>query len=212
MLARKLAKLATSRSVSYCGFTSDTTDLTNYSFSSVSIGTAASSRYVVVLVFARGVSGVSVSSLTVGGVSATGYQNVAPSGHNSIWVAAVPSGTTATIEVNMSGACINCAIAVYALYNLTSGIPTSDNRAAALNTTASLSLTNIGGEIVIGGASTLSAVTNDSWTGINEQFDSQVESCSRGGGYETNAASGTYTVAVTISATANIVLVAAGWR
>src|SRR6478609_6446568 len=59
--------------ISYTTSTSDSNDLSTYTFSTQAIGTAASDRKVIVAVQARatGTTTLAVSSMTVGGISAS---------------------------------------------------------------------------------------------------------------------------------------------
>lgn len=75
------------------GFASNTA-----TFSSVSIGTASSDRYVIVGIVNDSQS---VSGITIGGVSAT---SAVATGHTAIYYLNVTAGTTATIVVTLAGA------------------------------------------------------------------------------------------------------------
>jgi hypothetical protein len=112
---------------------------TTYTFTSQAIGTADPTRLVVVGI-GHGVSGRTVTSATIGGISATQATGAQPSGSGSntdIWYAAVPTGTTATIVINYSGSEDRTAIAVYSVIGtglafsaangttISSGTPTS---------------------------------------------------------------------------------------
>lgn len=100
---------------SYRNNYSDTTNQTNYSFASSDLGTPHSTRLVVVGVRYDGSN--AVSSVTIGGVSAT---LAVASGNASrpaeLWYAIVPSGETGTIAVNGGGAYAFCHIFVWAGY------------------------------------------------------------------------------------------------
>lgn len=88
---------------------------TTYTFTSQSFGAAAATRDIVVLVNGRGFTARTISSATIGGVSAAVD---ASQGYTGIVVAAirarVPSGTSGTIAITFSGACdLGCYCAVY---------------------------------------------------------------------------------------------------
>lgn len=137
----------------------DTSSQTTYTFSSCDIGTAHSTRMVVVVVAASNVPG-AVSSCTVNGVSGT---SVVTTGNNSrcceIWRAAVTSGSTGvTISVGFPGAgSTNCAIGVYATY------PSSQTPVDALGIngtgTSTRTLTDLAK--TAGGFAIFGAVAND---------------------------------------------------
>lgn len=103
---------------SYIGTASSGTSASSFTFSSQSIGTADTNRIVFVAVGATGNSGVTVSSVTIGGNNAT-LVNSGSIGFGTMTCAylVVPSGTTATIVANFSGSQNRCAIDVYAIYN-----------------------------------------------------------------------------------------------
>ena len=109
----------TAPSVSFLTSAYSTSNTSSYTFSSQSLGTAASDRKIYVGVGASAVStAYSFSSVTVAGVTAT--QIVAGNADNNnsfqpfaIYEADVPSGTTGDVVVNLSGTMANCAIALY---------------------------------------------------------------------------------------------------
>jgi hypothetical protein len=89
----------------------------------VNIGPAQLDRYVVVTWYAASVT-VQVSSMTIGGVAATALAIVSLTGiHSGIFLAQVPSGTTADIVATYPGSPNN--IASFAVYTVTGsgGLP-----------------------------------------------------------------------------------------
>lgn len=114
---------------------------TTGSFVGKPIGTAAPGRVVGVgLVYQVGSSG-SVTSMTVGGITATRRQRatLAGGGGNNlaadIWTATVPTGTTANITLSFSGSSF-FAIANYSIYNAGSETPTNGANATASGTSS----------------------------------------------------------------------------
>lgn len=88
----------------------------NYSFSGISIGSASSSRIVAVSVYANGVSNGLPNSVTINGTSATlavGNHDTSANSVNAIYYLAVPTGTTATIGVNLPDEGSRCAAYCY---------------------------------------------------------------------------------------------------
>lgn len=119
-------------SYSYVTFASNTTAGTSFTFNSTSIGAESFSRVVVVGVVANGgtFSTGSISSVTIGGSAAT--QIVQSAFNNNFTRTALfylpfSSGTTANIVVNTSQSAARCIITVYALYNLLSNTPTTND-------------------------------------------------------------------------------------
>jgi hypothetical protein len=94
---------------------------TVYTFNGASIGTAASDRIVFIAVSATGNSSINVSSVTIGGVSAT-LINTGNASFGTIGNAYlnVTSGTTANIVVTFTtGGQDRCSIDVYTIYGST---------------------------------------------------------------------------------------------
>lgn len=106
------------RGVAYAIHSNDTTDTTSYSFASQLIGQPETGRHVIVAVSTgHNTNPVEVTAVTVGGISATqvvdGTTAVA---HASIWIAAVPTGTTATVAVTTSATATGLGIGVFPCY------------------------------------------------------------------------------------------------
>jgi plastocyanin domain-containing protein len=123
--------------------------------------------------------GRSVSSCTVGGVSASAVVTAnASSGVTEIWVtpmvaAGGPTGTSATVAVNFSGAMLNAAIEVYAI----KGASSTTASATASDTTSplsqSLSIPNNGAAVAVARAA--GTPGNTTWSGLTEDSDQAVE-------------------------------------
>jgi len=147
----------------------DGTNSTNLSFTGVAIGTADTNRKVVV-VATGGIGGGTHSSMVIGGVSATlvAQESAGANNHSSMWEAAVPNGTTATIAYTTSVADIRNAIGVWAVYNASdvyysSATSTADPLSAG-------GMTIPAGGVGIGGCynGNTSAFT---WVGLTEDYD-----------------------------------------
>lgn len=155
--------------------TGSTTDTNSYTFTSQPIGTASSTRRVVVAVASRN-AGISVSTLTIGGVSASRDVVRAASGQFAeIWSAVVNSGTTANIVVTMSGTASYCGIGIW---SLTSGAPTGQTGLAPTNVgTLSMSVTTAVGDVVIGVAAfrTSTSGARAAWNTATERYDADVD-------------------------------------
>ena len=112
---------STAATVSFTANANSTSNLTNYTFSSQALGTAATGRIIAVVVMgARSSAGArTVSSLTVGGVSAAlVVRQTSDNGDaHEIWEAQVPSGTSGDVVVNFSAAMLSAGVGVYAVYN-----------------------------------------------------------------------------------------------
>ena len=158
----------------YITSVADTADATGYTFTGQSLGTAAADREVVVAVQSRtGGTSITVSSLTVGGISATLEVRTAntASGYTliEIWRAPVPTGTTGDVVVNFTGGtALRCAIDIYKLTGRSSTFATSSTGASNGGT---LSLNVAANGAVIAAAASASATSAFTWTGVTERYD-----------------------------------------
>jgi hypothetical protein len=170
-------------------------DNTTYSFNTYGIGTASSTRRVIAVFYGDNGSatGRTVSSATLGGVSATIDAQVTHSSGGSgvvaIVSATVTTGTTATLSVTFSGGMVRAAVWAVAVDNL-SGTAATDT----LTTTATDPLTGtidwLNQGFVIAGAMT-NANTTFTWTGVTEQVEGNFESAAASGGYLFPTSNGT---------------------
>lgn len=160
----------------YVTSNTSTSDLTTYTYASQSLGTAAADRHIVIVTGARKAgAGFTLSSVTVGGVSATIVEqvthNVTNSNTTGIAIAAVPTGTTGDVVVTWSTGVLRNWISVYRLDNLddpTSPLTATDtgaNPSGAINTTE--------GDCALGGATSAAGATT--WSGITEDVDTTLE-------------------------------------
>ena len=148
-----------------------TTNTDAYSFATQAIGAADAARYVVVVATSRGANA-TISSATIGGVSASVVAEITSTQLNcAIIIAAVPTGTTATIAITWSASQSNCDISVYRLVGLASATA-FDTDTDTSSATASLSIDCEAGGCVIAG-SAFSNPSNDTqtWSGITEDTD-----------------------------------------
>ncbi len=206
-------------SFSYINRYTNTTNLTTYTFNTCDIGAADNSRRIIVAVTASSTTSANrtTSSLTISGVSATVYQNVADPRHVSFWTLPVSTGTTADIVVTMSAGCNNCSIAIYRLLNLKSSQP-QDSDSATTTGATSLSTTMNASEraVVIGVCAGAAATsTTATWTNASEDYDALVESGMRtGASTQIAVGSGTtsYTVTCTASASVAMSFASISWR
>lgn len=158
-------------------FANDTTSFTaSYSFTSQAIGTAASDRYIIVCVSNRNSAGTnSVNSVTVAGTSCTNLtSSEVGSGLCSIWITNSPitTGTTATIDVTMTGSQTCCGIDVYSVIGLASTTPVSTNNTSTDNN--AMALTTPSGGVIVG-ISTQAGTATCTVTGATEHSDRVVD-------------------------------------
>ena len=158
----------------------DGTDGTVFTFTTQSIGTAASNRKIVVSVsMAAAGAGRSVSTLTVGGISATLLVADTSSGgteQTELWQADVPTGTTATIVVTWTGGSVaRTGIGVWAVYNAASSASDTGNRDSGAAQDMTLNITIPAGGVAISAAGSGTSATY-TWTNLTEDFDETIES------------------------------------
>lgn len=153
-------------------FRSNTSNLTTYSFTGVSIGAASADRRVVVCCMWSASSSRAFSSGSIAGVGATLHIERAPGffAKCAIMSANVSTGTTADISFTLSGSALRGGIGVYAVYGLVSSTP---HATAESNTSLTINVPANGLLISCGIANSTGAVT---WTGANEDYDSAIES------------------------------------
>jgi hypothetical protein len=190
-----------------------------YTFSSQAIGTAAASRRIIVGAFGRSNAAVTLTSITVGGVTATVVASATDNDgivflRSDLAIVDFPAGTSASIVVTYSsaGSLARASIGVWAAYDLLSATPTdtannnSDPMSAAIDVSA--------GGIIVGFA-TSDATATHTWTNLTERFDEAVEGISSHTGASDAFAAGETNRTITAdpsAATTNQTLVLGAWR
>lgn len=153
--------------VTFQGNVSSSSNLTTYSFAAVPIGTASADRYVIVAAHTD-VGGASPTVVTIGGITADLLQANDGVG---LFMALVPTGTTATITATYSSAVNRCALGIWSATNVSRADPISRNMANGTGLVASTVVTATHGAAVIA-ASTHSAGASIAWTGSGtERYD-----------------------------------------
>jgi len=154
-------------------------DTAAYTFSSVALGTASTTRAVYVWTSGQGpsVSAFNVNTMTVGGVSASLVQvadsSVEPQYMGELWRADVPSGTTGDIVVTWNSALSQCGISVWSV--------TGDHEEFAIatdlsNSTSSVSFTNVpDNSVILAGRGSTSSVTHTWSADVTENVDQTIE-------------------------------------
>lgn len=164
MLASYAAASA-AKTVTWGSYDYDEVDRTTYTFTGVTIGTASSDRRVHVICFASN-GGVTLSSATIGGVSATINTQAATggSGQMAIITANVTSGTTATVALTWSGSQTRCGISAYYSTGLTSDASLANASATTNGATMTLA-GSVNGGFGIAGAWSNGGSSTTTWTG-----------------------------------------------
>jgi hypothetical protein len=136
-------------------------------FSSQGIGTADAARRVVVAIHGSA-DNRSVSTVTIGGVSANGRAAIlSASNAAEIWDAIVPTGTTGDIVVTWSGTQRVTGISVYAIYD---AYATVYDTATSSANPSDLDLNVLEGGFAIATVTDVNSNTT-TWVGLTEDFD-----------------------------------------
>ncbi len=184
-------------------------------FSSIAIGSASSSRVVACYIAGYSSTARTVSSVSIGGVTAT-IHTARNSGYfPAIASAVVPSGTTADIVVGLTGSSSALWVAVYTIVGLNSTTPlSSGNNGVAASGSQSVVLTTAAGGVAIAGLNVnVATPTGSYWTagGIVNDYSENADSSSvstQGGKVSTSGTSLTITANTAYPAA----IAAAAWR
>lgn len=160
--------------ITFLQLSKDASDLSTYTFSSTNFGTASSGRYLICVVSGRTQDGTSsgdlITSVTIGGVSAT----ISVQAHNSgnaqgIAIAHVPTGTSGDVVVVFNETMTNADIAMYATTGVSSVTATDTATSTADPLSDTLNI-NAGG-IAVGGAKSDSGSATATWLNLTETYD-----------------------------------------
>ncbi len=203
------------KTVTYQGKAENTAGASSYSFTSQPIGAAQADRYVIVGIGWANL-GPSITSVTIGGVAATQVAlNANANGSSALYIALVPTGTTATIAINFSSTTLlHCGIAIWSATGLTSTTPVSFGNSSA-SATPSVALTTVEGGFAIAYAHVGSNVnysnTTVSWSGVVADFPGNVITNNRphGAGHVSTTAAGVTPQSTFVGGNGS--LVAAAW-
>jgi len=156
----------------------DNTGQTTYTWSSrnFAIGSADSTRLVVAAIGSRGGAATpTVSSVTIGGVAATavveGRNVIASTSVDliSLWQAAVPSGTTATVSATFSGAMVRAGCVVFSVLGSNGAAPSGGAIAhddTNNDSTGTITVPSGGGSIIggVNNTGTANVIGTTNWT------------------------------------------------
>ncbi len=149
---------------------SSTSDLTTYTFSSVS-GLGAHTHLLLTVTLAGG-SG-TINSVTVAGSAATAIATINNGAQRSAIYAIAESITSPTIVVEVTAAPRSCVVGIVACNGIQSLTPvataTSTSNTPSLNANTSAGGVAIAVAMVVNGGSM-------TWTGVTEQYDTALES------------------------------------
>lgn len=206
--------------VTYVTLVDNATAQTTYTFTDASIGAPG----LIVVAYHTEVQGSTPRtfvSATIGGSAATSVVTRAQTGVNSTTTGLISrritSGSTATVSITMSGACLRARIAIWSINNNVSDTAfTTASAGAASGTGLSLTLNSVPANAV-GMVAQTNGVENTAitWTNATERYDSQIgagATQASGADFFTTA-SGNRTITTThISSSQALSAAAAVWR
>lgn len=190
-------------------------DLTTYTFSTQNLGVADSARYIIVGIMARAIGGsTTVSSVTVGGISATlvveHFNSSSNSDYAGLWIAAVPTGTTGDVVVTFSAGQLRAHIDLWRAVNISSATATDTDKSTASPPSVALDIP--AGGFAIGCGCSGAGGSSCTWTGLTENNDRITESLNGSVASDVFASAQTgLTITATFSSAVAPVSVFAAW-
>lgn len=155
----------------------DASDLTTYTFTSKSLGTAQAGRKIIVVVGGLSGGSITISSVTVAGNSATAVVNPSSStGPAGIFIIDDSTNATGNIVVTFSGGSARCGIGVFAAYGLNSSTATATIDTTSDPGTGTLNITAGGVAVGYRLSDTYGTTPTYTWTNLTESFDETIES------------------------------------
>lgn len=163
---------------SFLQATPNSADLTTYTFSSENFGTADADRYIIVGIVARKAGATTtISSVTIGGVSATITAQQSNSDSNTnvagIAIAKVPTGTSGDVVVTFGAGMVRCVISVYRAVGITGLTAYHSDTDTSSDPVGTLNIPGSGFAIGMAISNSNSSCT---WTNLTEDADGTVES------------------------------------
>jgi len=142
----------------------------SYSFSGLSIGAPSGDR--LVIAFCYTFSGSAISSVTIGGVSAsTAATQSSGQVRSGLYYATVPSGTTATVAFSV-GSGANAGVSVWTITGAQSSTPRDTGVATGIGSSTTIDVP-AGGAILAGvGINRTGGIGSNTWSGLTERYDS----------------------------------------
>lgn len=178
----------------YISVSSSTTTASSYNFTGYSFGTESSDRYLIASVVGRASgTGLVVSSVTIGGVSATELiaHTIEDDGNSQpigLYMALVPTGASGNVVVNFSGNALRASAALYSLTDMTNPTIYDGSANGGIQQLVSNSFFDVpASSYVISVAMQGASTNNPTWTfgDTAEDFGTQFQA----NGYHTGASS-----------------------
>lgn len=187
----------------------DTDNATTYPFAGVSFGAAAADRAIAVTIHGTSlVSNREVSSVTIGGVSASrlvsqriGVGIITSVNNAEIWIASVPAGTNGTVSVTFNFEMARCAVGVFRITGLLSLLAEGTAVGQGNNNSNNLSLTGVSKDAVVIACGTAYSSPTFGYTGVTKEYENSWSDSSGGphftGGSGIAAADGSFSITQT---------------
>lgn len=218
MLANYLMRatgVATPPSYTFNAQSGDNNTRSTFTFTSVSFGTAAAGRLVVVF-FSTANGQDSVTSATIGGVSAT--VGITQAGSSAVRITAVyavvPTGTSGTVVINLTGTSSRGRMACFSIYDLSSTTPEDTDGTANSSNVSTNTLSVSKDAVVLAGIVHVDNGQSFVWSGVTEAYDTDngFPGTHSGGGALAASTNATYSITSTRSADSRRAQIALAWR
>jgi hypothetical protein len=159
------------KSLAFIGSDLSTSDLDTYTFTGKSLGTPHASRRIIVAVGSRDESGggSAITSVAVGGVTASEIFQTGTTHLAGLFIAHVPAGETGNIVVNYSNATSRIALGWWQAHGLSSNTPHDVKNSSG--DPGSISLGTLDGGFALAVAEADATTTGFGWTNATERFD-----------------------------------------
>lgn len=179
--AGRVAQTPTGPTKSFQGAINSSADGTSHTFSAFSLGAAAADRLILVGFGTRRGAATAISSVTIGGVTATLIQTQRSDSGVVVNVclayAVVPTGTTGDIVINWSATATRVRGGVWRAVGLNSSTPIDTGTSTATPPTDTLNTDDDGFAFGVVAAGVSSGAGGSvAWTNLSEDFDAVQES------------------------------------
>jgi len=158
--------------ITFLQLTKSGTNLTTYTYSSVNFGSASADRKIICAVNGQADDGGArtISSLTIGGVTATINVQISNSGSmQGICIASVPTGTSGDVVLTFSGGMGNADIALYSTTGVGSTTATDTGTSTAEVGTYALDVVAEGVALAL--SRNQDGIYTATWAGLTERYD-----------------------------------------
>lgn len=148
----------------------------SYSFTNMSIGVAEPTRLIVLAVNIRNSSfAASITSISIGGITPTHIVTRANGGNSrngyvALYIAAVPTGTTATVNITLNSATGSAAVGLYRLVNFASAAAFDFSPTSDIDNQNNMTV-DVPDQGVVVAVATLIGASSSTWSGVTENVD-----------------------------------------